>query len=326
MNASRRRLLKLTAAAAVLPSLPRLARADAYPTRPVRIIVGFPAGGGVDLAARLIGHWLSERLGQPFIVENRPGAATNTATADVVNGVSDGYTLLMACLPNASNATLYPDLKFNFLRDIAPVAGLLREPFVVETHPSLPVTTIPELISFASANPGKINMASAGGVGNGTHLAGALFQTMTGVKFVHVPYRAAGLALTDLLAGRVQLMFASMSSSIGYVRAGKLRPLAVTSTTSSPLLPGTPTLTESVPGYAFSFWYGVGVRYGTPAEIIERLNKEINAALTDGKFKMQLGEFGGTPLPGSPADFGKLIADETDKWREVIRAANIVLP
>lgn len=325
MNVSRRRVLTLATAAVMLPNGRRLARAQAYPTRPVRIVVGFPPGGGVDITARLIAHWLSDRLGQPFIVENRPGAGTNIATEGVVSAPSDGYTLLMACLPNASNAALYPNLRFNFLRDIAPVAGIHREPFVVETNLSLPVKTIPELISYANANPGKINMASAGGVGSGTHLAGALFEVMTGVKLVYVPYRAASFALTDLLGGRAQVMFASMSSSIGYLAAAKLRPLAITTTGPSPALPDIPPVAESVPGYEFSFWYGIGVRGDTPVEIIESLNKEVNAALADPEFKARLGEFGSTPLPGSPADFGMLIAAETEKWGKVIHAANIKL-
>jgi len=322
MKLSRRRLLKLATAAVVLPNSLRLACANAYPTRPVRILVGFAAGGGYDIAARLIGQWLSERLGKPFIIENRPGAATNIATEAAVNAPPDGHTLLMVGLPNASNASLYTDLKFNFLREIAPVAGIHREPFVVETNLSVPVRTIPEFISYADASPGRINMASAG-IGSGNHLAGALFQMMTGIKLAHVPYRGASLALTDLLAGEVQLMFASTSSSIGYLRAGKLRPLAVTTVARSAMLPDTATVAESLPGYEFSFWNGIGVRSGTPTEIIETLNKEINAALADSEFKERLAKLGGTPLPGTPADFGKLITAETEKWSKVVRAANI---
>jgi len=324
MNLSRRRLLKLAAATAALPNPYRLAHANAYPSRPVRILVGFAAGGGYDIAARLIGQWLSERLGQPFIVENRPGAGTNIATEAAVNAPSDGYTLLMVGLPNASNASLYTNLKFNFMRDIAPVAGIHREPFVVETNLAVPVRTMREFISYADARPGKVNMASAG-VGSGNHLAGALFEMMTGIKLTHVPYRGASLALADLLGGQVQVMFASTSSSIGYVTAGKLRPLAVTTATPLSTLPDTPTLAETVPGYEFSFWNGIGVRSGTPVEIIETLNKEINAALADSKFKVQLAELGGAALPGSPTEFGKLIADETEKWRKVIRDAKITL-
>lgn len=324
MKLSRRRLLKLAGTAIVLPGLPRCARAHAWPTRPVRILVGFAAGGGYDIKARLIGKWLSERLGQAFIVENRPGAGTNIATEACVNAPADGYTLLMLGLPNAANATLYTNLRFNFLRDIAPVAGLLREPFVVETNPSLPVRTMSELIDYANANPSKINMASAG-VGSGNHLAGALFEMKTGIRLVHVPYRGASPALTDLLGGRAQVMFASMSSSIGYVLGGKLHALAVTTRRPSPLLPDTPTVAQTVPDYEFSFWNGVGVRSGTSVEIIETLNTEINAALGDTNFKMRLAEEGGTPLPGSPADFVKLITEETEKWGKVIRAANISL-
>jgi tripartite-type tricarboxylate transporter receptor subunit TctC len=307
MNLSRRRLLKLATAAAA---------------RPVRILVGFAAGGGYDIAARLIGQWLSERLGRPFIIENRPGAATNIATEAAVNAPADGYTLLMVGIPNASNASLYTNLKFNFLHDVAPVAGLLREPFIVETNLAVPVRTMREFISYAEASPGKINMASAG-VGSGNHLAGALFQMMTGIKLAHVPYRGASLALADLLGGEVQVMFASTSSSIAYVRAGKLRPLAVTTVARSAMLPDTPTVAESLPGYEFSFWNGLGVRSGTPPEIIERLNKQINTALADPEFKERLAKLGGAPLTGSPADFGKLIAGETEKWRKVILAANI---
>jgi len=324
MNVSRRRLLKLAAAAVVLPNVRRFARAEAYPTKPVRIIVGFAPGGGVDTTARLIGQWLSGRLGQPFIIDNRPGAGTNIAAEAALSAPSDGHTLLMVGLPNAANATLYSNLRFNFQREIAPVASIHREPFVVETNLSVPVRTIRELISYASANPGAVNMGSAG-VGSGNHLAGALFEIMTGVVLTHVPYRGASPALTDLLGGRTQVMFASSSSSIGYVTAGKLRPLAVTTATPSALLPDTPTLAESVPGYEFSFWHGIGVRRDTPVEIIERLNGEVNAALADTKFKARLADLGTTPLGGSSADFAKLIADETEKWGKVIRAANIRL-
>jgi tripartite-type tricarboxylate transporter receptor subunit TctC len=272
--------------------------------------------------ARLIGPWLSERLGQQFVIENRPGAGTNIATEAVVNASPDGYTLLLASLPNASNATLYEHLKFNFIRDITPVAGISRDPFAIEVNPSMPVKTVPEFIGHAKANPRKINMAS-GGIGSGNHIFGELFQMMSGVHLVHVPYRGAGPALVDLLGGQVQVMFASMPSSIEYVRAGRLRALAVTTATRSPLLPDVPTVAEFVPGYESSFWTGVATPKNTPAEIVDTLNKEINAALADPTIKARLVDLGGTPLPGSPADFGKLIADETEKWSKVIRAANI---
>jgi tripartite-type tricarboxylate transporter receptor subunit TctC len=299
-----------------------LAWAQAYPSRPVHIIVGFAPGGGTDIMARLIGQWLSERLDQQFVIENRPGASTNVATEAVVNAPPDGYTVLLAGLPNASNATLYENLRFNFIRDITPVASIAREPFAIEVHPSVPVKTVPEFIAYAKANLGKINMASAG-IGSGNHIAGELFKMMTGVNLVHVPYRGAGPALVDLLGGQVQVMFASMSSSIEYVRAGKLRALAVTIATRSPVLPDLPTVTEFVPGYEFSFWTGIGAPRNTPAEIVDKLNAEINAALADPKMKARLAEWGATALPGSPADFGKLIAEETEKWGKVVKFAGV---
>jgi tripartite-type tricarboxylate transporter receptor subunit TctC len=312
----------VAAGAAALPVLPHVAAALDYPTRPVRIIVGFAPGGGTDIMARLIGQPLAERLGQQFVIENRPGAGTNVATEVVVNAPPDGYTLLLACLPNASNATLYENLKFNFIRDITPVASISRDPFAIEVNPAVPVKTVPELIAHANANPGKINMAS-GGIGSGNHIFGELFKMMTGVNLVHVPYRGAGPALVDLLGGQVQVMFASMSSSIEYVRAGKLRALAVTTATRSPVLPDIPTVAEFVPGYEASFWTGIGAPRNTRAEIVDKLNKEINAALADAKMKARLAELGVTALPGSPADFNKLIADETEKWGKVVRAAGI---
>ena len=322
MKLPRRQFLHLAVGAAALPAISRIARAQAYPTRPVRIIVGFAPGGGNDIIARLIGQWLSERLGQQFVIENRPGAGTNIATEVVVNAPPDGYTLLLASLPNASNATLYDKLSFNFIRDIAPVAGIARDTFAVEVNPSVPVKTVPELIAHAKVNSGKINMAS-GGIGSGNHIFGELFKMMTGVSFVHVPYRGAGPALVDLLGGQVQVMFASMVSSIEYVRAGKLRALAVTTSTRSPLLPDIPTVAQFVPGYEASFWYGIGAPRNTPIEIVEKLNQEINAGLTDPTIKARLAGLGATALPGSPADFGKLIAEETEKWDKVIRSANI---
>jgi tripartite-type tricarboxylate transporter receptor subunit TctC len=322
MKLRRRTFLHLSACAALLPAMPRAALALDYPTRPVHIIVGFAPAGGTDIMARLIGQRLSERLDQQFTVENRPGAGTNVATEAVVNAPADGYMLLLVCLPNASNATLYENLKFNFIRDITPVAGIAREPFAIEVNPSLPVKTVPELIAYARANPGKINMAS-GGVGSGNHIFGELFKMMTGVNLVHVPYRGAGPALVDLLGGQVQVMFASMSSSIEYVRAGKLRALAVTTVMRSPVLPDIPTVAEFVSGYEASFWTGFGAPKGTPAEIVDKLNNEINAALIDPKVKSRLSEWGASALPGSPADFGKLITEETEKWGKVVKFAGI---
>src|SRR5262252_2479137 len=284
MKLPHRNFLHLAAGAAALPAVSRIASAQAYPTRPVRIIVGFAPSGATDIMARLVGQWLSERLGQQFIVENRPGAASNIATEAVVNAPPDGYTLLVATSVNAINATLYDKLNFNLIRDIAPVASIHREPFVMEVNPSVPVKTVPEFITHAKANAGKINMALAG-IGSGNHTAGELFKMMTGVNLVHVPYRGGGPALIDLLGGQVQVMFATMSSSIEYVRGGKLRALAVTTATRSPVLPDIPTVTEFVPGYESSFWSGVGAPKNTPPEIVDKLNREINAALADPKFK-----------------------------------------
>jgi tripartite-type tricarboxylate transporter receptor subunit TctC len=288
----------------------------------VRIIVGFAPAGGTDIMARLIGQWLSERLGQQFVIENRPGAGTNIATEAVVNAPPDGYTLLLACLPNASNATLYDKLNFNFIRDIAPVAGIARDTFAIEVNPSVPVNMVPELVAYAKVNSGKINMGS-GGVGSGNHIFGELFKMMTGVNLVDVPYRGAGPALVDLLGGQMQVMFASMSSSIEYVRAGKLRALAVTASTPSPVLPDIPTVAEFVPGYEASFWTGIGAPRNTPIEIVEKLNQQINAALADSQMKSRLAGLGATALPGSADDFGKLIAEETRKWGKVVKFAGI---
>jgi tripartite-type tricarboxylate transporter receptor subunit TctC len=322
MKLPRREFLRLAAGAAALPAVPLIASAQAYPARPVRIIVGFAPGGGMDIMARLIGQWLSERFGQQFVIENRPGAGTNIATEAVVNAPPDGYTLLLAGFPNASNATLYGNLKFNFICDIAPVAGLSRETFVIEVNPSLWFKTVPEFITHAKANPGKINMASAG-IGSGNHIAGELFKMMTGVNLVPVHYRGAGPALVDLLGGQVQVMFASISSSIEYVRTGKLRALAVTAATPSPVLPDIPMVAEFVPGYDFSFWTGIGAPRNTPAEIVDKLNKEINAALADPKMKARFAELGVIAFRGSPADFGKFIAEETEKWGKVVNFAGI---
>ena len=308
--------------AAAVPIAPHIAWAQAYPSRPVRIMVGFAAGGATDIVARIMGQWLSERLGQQFVVENRPGAGTNIATAAVVNAAPDGHTLLMVSPTNAVNATLYDKLSYNFIRDIAPVASIHREPFLVEVDPSVPVKTVPEFIAYAKAHPGQISFASAGN-GSVAHVTGELFKMMTGVNLVHVPYRGAGPALVDLLGGQVQVMFATMSSSIEYVRGGKLRALAVTTATRSPVLPDIPTVAEFVPGYESSFWTGVGAPKSTPPEIVDKLNKEINAALADPKMKARFAELGATALSGSPADFGKLLADETEKWAKVVKFAGV---
>jgi tripartite-type tricarboxylate transporter receptor subunit TctC len=322
MKLPRRQFLHLAAGAAALPAVSRIVRAQTYPSRPVRFIVGFAPAGGNDIVARLIGQWLSERLGQTFIIENRPGAATNIATEAVVNAPPDGYTLLLAGTPNATNATLYGSLKFNFIRDITPVAGIAGGPLVLVVNPSVPAVTVPEFVAYAKANPGKINMASSG-IAGGSHLAGELFKMMTGVNLVHVPYRGNGPALTDLLGGQVDVLFPTLASSIEYIRTGKLRGLAVTTAMRSKALPDLPTVGESVRGYEMSVWYGAGVPKGTPAEVIDKLNREINAGLADPKMKAQLADLGNTPLTFSPAGFGKFIAEETEKWAKVIRAANI---
>jgi tripartite-type tricarboxylate transporter receptor subunit TctC len=298
--------------------VPRFAWAQAYPSRPVRWIVGFTPGGATDIVARLVGQLLSERLGQSFIIENRPGAGSNIATEAVVRAPSDGYTLLLVGPANAVNATLYEKLNYNFIRDIAPVASISREPNVMVVNTSVPAKTVPEFIAYAKANPGKINMASSGN-GTSVHVAGELFKMMTGISMAHVPYRGAAPAVTDLLGGQVQVMFASMPSSIEYIRAGKLRPLAVTSAMRSEALPDIATVADFVPGYEASSVYGIGAPRATPAEVIDKLNKEINAILADPKAKARLGDLGGTALPGSPADFGKLIADETEKWGKVVK-------
>jgi tripartite-type tricarboxylate transporter receptor subunit TctC len=288
----------------------------------VRLIVPFAPAGPGDITARLMGQWLSERLGQPFVIDNRPGAAGNIGTEVVVKSPPDGYTILMAGTPNTINATLYDKLNFNFIRDIAPVAGIMRGPSVMVVNPSVPAKSVPEFIAYAKANPGKLNMAS-GGTGTGTHIAGELFKMMAGVDLVHVPYRGGGPALTDLLGGQMQVYFPTTVSSIGYIRAGRLRALAVTAATRSDALPDIPTVGEFVPGYEASFWSGIGAPKNTPSEIIDKLNKEINAGLAAPNMKARLADVGGTALSGSPADFGKLIADETEKWGKVIRAANI---
>ena len=322
MKLPRRQFLHLAAGAAALPALPHIARAQAYPTRPVRIVVGFAPGGGADIMARLIGPWLSERFGQSFIIENRPGAGSNIGTEAVVRAPADGYTLLLVLTPNAVNATLYDKLNFNFMRDIIPVAGISREPNVMVVHPSVPAKTVPEFLAYAKANPGKINMASSGN-GSSPHVAGELFKMMAGVNLVHVPYRGAGPALTDLLGGQVQVMFATMSSSVQYIRADKLRALAVCAVIRSEALPDIPPVSDFVAGYEASTWYGVGAPRDTPTEIVGKLNKEINAALADPKMKARLADLGSMVLVGSPADFGKLMGDETEKWSKVVKFAGM---
>jgi tripartite-type tricarboxylate transporter receptor subunit TctC len=322
MKLPRRKFLHLAAGAAAFPVATRIASAESYPSRPVHIIVGFPPGGATDINARLIGQWLSERLGQPFIIENRPGAGSNIGTELVAHAVPDGYTVLLAGPPTAINATLYEKLNFNFIRDIAPIASIVREPLIMAVNPSVPAKTVPEFIAYAKANPGKINMASAGN-GSVVHIAGELFKMMAGVDMVHVPYKGGGPGVTDLLGGQVQVMFATAPSSIEFVRVGKLRALAVTTATRLAALPDIATVGEFVPGYEASGFYGLGAPKNTPLEIIDKLNKEINASLADPKMKARIAETGGTVLAGSPTDFEKLIAEETDKWGKVIRAANI---
>jgi tripartite-type tricarboxylate transporter receptor subunit TctC len=319
----RRRFLTLVGAAAGLPAIARLARAeDPYPTRPVRIIAGFAAGGGVDITARLTGQWLSERLGQPFVTENRPGADGNIATEAVVHAPADGYVLLLATVPNAVNATLYPKLNFVFLRDIAPVAGVIRVPMVVLIHPSVPAMTIPELIAYAKDNPGKINMASAG-AGSAPHMAGELFNAMAGISMVHVPYRGQSQALSDLLGGQVQILFAAAPGTADLIRSGKLRALAVTVSSSAELLKDLPTVARSLPGYEASQWYGIAAPAKTPADIVERLNREINAAFTDATMTARFAAISGEPIAGSAAEFGRLMSDETEKWSKVVKFAGI---
>jgi len=322
MKFSRRRFLHLATVAIGVPAVSRMASAQTYPTRPVRLVVGFAAGGAPDIAARLVAQWLSERLGQQFIIENRPGAGGNIATEAVVDAPADGYTLLMAGLQNSVNTTLYRNLKYDFARDMAPVAGVSHENYGMEVHPSFPAKTVPEFIAYAKANPGKLKMASAGN-GTGPHMAGELFKIMAGVDMLHVPYRGSPPALTDLLGGQVQVMFSPLSSSIGYVKTGKLRGLAVTTAVRSEVLPDIPTVGEFVPGYAAAGWFGVCAPRKTPAEIIDRLNREINAGLSDSKMKARFAELSATTFGGSPSDFARYIADETEKWGKVVRTANL---
>jgi tripartite-type tricarboxylate transporter receptor subunit TctC len=322
MMLQRRRFLQMAVGAAALPAVSRVASAQTYPTRPVRLVAGFPPGGAVDMVARLMGQWLSERLGTPFVIENRAGAGGNIAAEAVVRASPDGYTLLMVNVANAINATLYDKLSFNIIRDIAPVASIMRAPGVMVVTPSVPAKTVPEFIAYARANPGKINMASAGN-GSSGHVFGELFKFMTAVNMQHVPYRGGAPALTDLLGGQVQVYFGPIPETIEHIRAGKLRPLAVTTAMRLESLPNIPTVAEFVPGYEASGWHGVGVPTNTPREIVEKLNSEINAALADPKFKARLADLGGVPLRGLPADFGKLIAEETEKWAKVVKFAGI---
>ncbi len=322
MELLRRRFLHLAAGAAVLPGASGFCWAQAYPARPARIIVPYAAGGGVDITARLIGQWFSERLGASFVTENRTGAGGNLGTEVVANAPADGYTLLLAAVPNAVNATLFEKLNFNFIRDIAPVAGIIRVPMAVLVHPSVPAKTIPEFIAYAKANPGKVNMASAG-TGSAPHMAGELFNVMAGVSMIHVPYRGQGPALSDLLGGQVQVLFAATPGTVDYVRTGKLRGLAITTAARADVLPELPPVGDFVPGYDASQWYGLGAPKNTPADIIDRLNREINAALADPAMKMRFADLGGEPLAGTPAEFGRFIAAETEKWAKVVRFAGL---
>jgi|SRR5712671_12385 len=322
MKLARRKFLHLAAAAAALPAAPRLVSAQTYPSRPVRLVVGFAAGASPDITARLMGQWLSERLGQPFIIDNRPGAGSNIGTEAAVQAPPDGHTLLWATTPNAINATLYERLNFNFIRDIAPVAAVIRAPLVMVVNPSVPAKSVSEFITYAKANPNKLNMASTAGTTD--HVSGELFKMMTGTSIVDVPYRGGGASLfADLLGGQVQVSFPATAASIGYIRAGKLRPLAVTTPLRWEGLPDIPTVGEFVSGYESSVWHGVGAPKGAPAAIVDKLNREINIGLADAKLKSRLAELGGTVLPGSPADFSKLIADETEKWGKVVKFAGL---
>jgi tripartite-type tricarboxylate transporter receptor subunit TctC len=320
MKIQRRRFLHLMVASASLPAIPRVARAQSYPTRPVTIVVGFAAGGAFDITARLIGQFLSERLGQPFVIENRPGAGSNVATEAVVRARADGYTLLLVGVPAAINATLYGKLNYNFIRDITPVAAITRVPLVMVVNPSLQAKTVPEFIAYAKSNPGKVDMASAGN-GSTPHMAGELFKTTAGVDMTHVPYRGGAPALTDLLGGQVQVYFAPLPEVIQYIVGGKLRALAVTTNARAGVLPDIPAMTNFVPGYDASAWYGLAAPSKTPVEVVEKLNNEINVGLASAEFKARLADLGGTPLPGSPTDFGKLIAAETEKWAGVIKSS-----
>jgi len=316
--------LRLCALLFALTAFGATAHADNYPNRPVRWVVGYPAGGTTDIVARIIGQWLSERLGQQFIIENKAGAGNNIATEAVVNSPPDGYTVLLVNPANAINASLYPKLSFTFLRDIMPVAGIMRVPNVMEIHPSIPANTVAEFIAYTKANPGKVNWATSGN-GTSVHLSGELFKMMTGADITHIPYKGSAPALTDMISGTVHVMFDNMPSSLPHIQAGKLRALAVTTAKRSDALPNVPTVAEAVPGFEASAFFGMGVPKGTPPEIIEKLNKEINAALSDPRMKAKLAELGGMLIPGTPEDFGKLVADETEKWAKVVKAANVRL-
>ena len=318
MTLQRRRFLTLAGAAVAMPVVSRSAGAQTWPARQVRIIIGYPPGGSADITARLVSQWLTERLGQSFIVESRAGGGTNIATEAVINAAPDGYTLLLVAPANAINASLYEKLNHVFLRDIMPIAGLISFPNVVVVNPSVPVNSIPELIAYAKANPGKLNMASSGN-GSTIHVSGELFKMMTGINMVHVPYRGGALALTDMIGGQVQVMFDNIPTAAEFVRSGKLRGLAVTGATRSEVLPDLPTVAEFVPGYEATSWYGLGAPKGTPAEIIDKLNREVAAIMTDPKLRSRFLELGATPLSGSPADFGKHVADETEKWAKVVK-------
>jgi tripartite-type tricarboxylate transporter receptor subunit TctC len=322
MKISRRKFLHLAAGSTALPALPRTARAQAYPSRPVRIIVPYAAAGPNDIVARVVCQWMSEHLGQPFVIENRPGAGTNIGTEVVVHAPQDGYTALVVSVSHAINATLYEKLSFNFVRDIAPVASIMRVPNVMVVNPSFPARSVREFIDYGKANPGKLNFGSSG-VGASNHMGGELFKFMTGLDMMHVPYRSSGPALTDLISGQVQVMFDSTASAVEHIRSGRLRPLGVTTATKADALPEVPVIGDTVPGYELSNWFGFGMPRSTPADVVTAFNKGVNEAIADPKLKVRLAELGGILMPGSPADFGKLIAEETEKWGKVIRAANI---
>ncbi len=322
MKLPRRQFLHLAASAALLPAVSRVASAQTYPSRPVRIIVGYAPAGAGDISMRLMGQWLSERLAQQFIIENRPGAGTNIATEAVARAAQDGYTLLMSSAANAINATLYDRLNFNFIRDLTPIAGIMRVPHVIVVHPSFPAKTLPEFIAYAKANPGKLAWASPG-VGTAGHVCGELFKMMAGLNMVHVPYRGGGAAMADLLSGQLQVYIGAMTSSLEYVKAGRLRALAVTTATRTDAFPEISPVSDFVPGFETTDWGGVSGPTGMSNEIIDKLNKEINAALADPKIKARLADLGSAPFPGSPADFGKFIAEETEKWAKVIKSAGL---
>src|SRR5580693_8740943 len=322
MKSSRRRFLHWAGGMAALPTVSRIARADTYPSHPVRLVVGFAAGSTTDILGRLMAQWFSERLGQQFVIENHPGAGGNVGAEIVVRSPPDGYTLYMVPPAVAANPALYTNLSFDFLKDAAPVAGVVRVPNVVEVNPSVPVNSVPELIAYAKANPGKLSFASAG-IGTASHLAGQLFNVMTGANLQHVPYRGDGPAMVDLIGGQVQVGFATMTASIGFIRSGKLRPLAVCTVKRSDALPGVPSVSEFIPGFEASSWFGIAAPKGTPAEIVDALNRETNAGLADPTIKARLDDMGGMALTGSPADYAKLIADETEKWGKVIRTLGI---